>query len=96
MSEDEKQQIRNYVLLAFVAFLGGGGGTVASQVINPPRPDPWTGTQAREAHRLIERRIEVVEFHHSRIEERLDVITERLIGIEQQLKYWNLSNDPTK
>lgn len=92
MSEDEKQQLRSYVLLAAVAFLGGGGGTVFTQTLNPPRPDPFTGTQGKG----LERRLQVVEYHNGRIEERLDIITERLIGIEQQLKYWNLSNGKSR
>lgn len=88
MSEEEKQQVRNYLVLAMVAFIGGGGGSAFTQVVNPPRPDPFTGVQGA----ALDRRLEVVEFHNRQIEERLDIITERLISIEQQLKYWNIGN----
>ena len=86
MSEDEKQQVRSYILLAIIAFLGGGGGTVTSQFISPPRPDPFTGAQGKE----LERRISSTEAHYVRVEDRMDEITERLIAIEQRLKYWNI------
>ena len=86
--DENEQQLKSYVLLAVVAFLGGGGGTVFTQIFNPPRPDPFTGVQGA----ALDRRLEVVEFHNRQIEERLDIITERLISIEQQLKYWNIGN----
>ncbi len=81
MSDDEKQQIRNYALLAIVAFVGGGGGSALTASLAPNelyRPDPFTGVQGA----ALDRRLEVVEFHNRQIEERLDIITERLISIE--------------
>jgi len=34
--------------VAVVGLVAGGGGSLAVDSINPPRPDPFTGTMARE------------------------------------------------
>lgn len=41
-------RIYQVVGVVVVGLLAGGGGSVAVDAINPPRPDPFTGTMARE------------------------------------------------
>lgn len=58
MASDGEQKIPSPITLLLIALLGGGGSNLAGRLIAPPREDPWTGTQAREAHSRMEQQIE--------------------------------------
>lgn len=86
MPDDTKEQVKWSVFVVAAAILGGGGTSTAWTLIRDPRPDPFTGTEGR----ALEKRIVRLENYQHNIEVKLDNITERLIGIEQHLKYWNI------
>ena len=48
---------------ALLAIILGGGGAAGYLNMNPPRPDPWTGTQAREEHASIRAELRELELH---------------------------------
>lgn len=45
------------IIWALLAVIAGGGGAAGFMNLNPPRPDPFTGTQGRD----LERRIAALE-----------------------------------
>lgn len=49
------------VIILLAAVLSGMGGTIGYQQINPPRPDPFTGAQARAMESALRRDIERLE-----------------------------------
>lgn len=57
-------RIYQVVGVAVVGLLAGGGGSVAVDAINPPRPDPFTGTMGRELRADMMRALDA---HDSRI-----------------------------
>ncbi len=44
----ELTKIYQVIGIAVVGLVAGGGGSMAVDVINPPRPDPFTGAMGRE------------------------------------------------
>ena len=50
MSEEKTSPM---IALAVAILLGTGGGTAAYQIVNPSRPDAFTGAQAREMERRL-------------------------------------------
>jgi len=46
-----------YIIAAFLGF----GGKVAGDLIDPPRPDPFTGTQGRELAKEIQQNAKHME-----------------------------------
>lgn len=44
---------RDRIIYALIAVILGGSGAAGVRAIDPPRPDPWTGTEARAAHKEI-------------------------------------------
>jgi hypothetical protein len=59
--------IRERIIAALVTIILGGGGAAGYLNINPPRKDPWTGTQAKESHlemlKYINLRMEPMDKH---------------------------------
>ena len=55
-----KIAIRDVAIL-LTAVVSGAGGTMLYQQIDPPRPDPFTGTMAREMEARLRRDIDRVE-----------------------------------
>lgn len=51
-------ELKDRIIAALIAIIAGGAGTAGFMNINPPRPDPWTATQAAQAHAQIEARID--------------------------------------
>lgn len=45
------------LIWAFLAVIAGGGGAFSYQTLNPPRPDPFTGTMGREMRAELDRDI---------------------------------------
>ena len=65
----------NLPVALLAAALAGGGSSVGLNMLNDPRPDPWTGTDAREAHRSMEH--DWTE-RHNRLEGRIDELQRRM------------------
>lgn len=86
MPNETGEQIKWLVFVVSAALLGGGGTSTAWNIMNDPRPDPFTGVEGR----ALEKRITRLENYQHNVEKKLDLITERLISIEQHLKYWNI------
>jgi len=42
------------LILYLIVALAGGGGSAMQGLINPPRPDPFTGAQGRSLHRSVD------------------------------------------
>jgi hypothetical protein len=82
MTDAVKEQLKQWVLLALVAFLGGGGG--ASLMA---RPDPFTGTDGKEMEERLDRRITKLEDRCARHSEVSSKILEELATIKQQVLY---------
>ena len=49
------------VVILLAAVMSGMGGTIGYQKINPPRPDPFTATQARQMEAGIRRDLQRIE-----------------------------------
>lgn len=45
--------VSTMVPMALIAALAGGGGAFGVRAVAPPRPDPWTASQAREVRKEI-------------------------------------------
>jgi len=85
---DEKP-IPSVAVLVLLAVVGGSGTNLATRIIAPPRSDPWTGTQAREAHARLSREIDQcndrLSTGKSREHERITYINKRLSDVESRL-----------
>ena len=57
------RDVNSRLTAALLAVLLGGGGAAGYLNLNPPRPDPWTGTQAREAHAALRAELRELERH---------------------------------
>lgn len=95
MSDTAKEQLRQYILLAVVTFLAGGGG---ASVMG--RPDPFTGGNARELEDRMNKRVDALERrfeeHQRRGEESMSEVLQELAGIRQQLIYLNSGYNPAR
>lgn len=73
---------RSVLTVVLAALLAGSGSSLGIQALSDPRPDPWTGTDARESHRLMEESwhedLEAVNKRLERIEIRMDLRFDRL------------------
>ena len=79
--------------VAVVGLLAGGGGSIAVDSINPPRPDPFTGTMAREMRADVmsalaahDARIRALESTIGPCMQRLDSFAELLREVRQELR----------
>ena len=45
--------LKDRIILALFAAVVGSGGAASYMGIKNPRPDPWTGSEARQAHNQI-------------------------------------------
>lgn len=68
--------LQQWPILA-LALAAGGLGNIGVRMIDPPRPDPFTGHEGR----ILERRVELLEADHgvmreelNRLEEKVDVL----------------------
>ena len=61
---DNKEQLRLWALVFMLALVGGGSGTYFTGKLNPPRPDPFTGTEARQMEARIQARLSSIEQQH--------------------------------
>lgn len=72
----------NLPVALLAAVLAGGTGSAGWSMLSDPRPDPWTGTDAREAHRMMEQSwhedLETMNKRLERIEIRMDLRFDRL------------------
>lgn len=53
--------IKDKVVLGLVGAVLGLGGGASWNAIHNPRPDPWTGSQARLAHEKLQSQIDNIE-----------------------------------
>lgn len=65
------------ILIAAVSAGGGGLGSVATDAIKPPRPDPFTGTMGREMEARLQRQVDRI---HAELE-------------QIQLRMWEIHNE---
>jgi len=86
---DEKP-IPSSLVLAFIAFLGGGTVDLTGRLLVPARPDPWTGTQAKSAHELLQKDIDFCKAElgegRSREHDTIQGLKYRVTTIERQLR----------
>lgn len=52
------------LVLYLIALIIGGSGGVLTSVVNPPRPDPFTGTEAIQLEARLYQRLSSVEEQH--------------------------------
>lgn len=60
----DMSKIYQIIGMAVLGLAAGGGGSLALDALNPPRPDPFTGTMGREMRAEMTRSLEV---HDARI-----------------------------
>jgi len=89
VSDEVKQQLRQYILLACVTFLAGGGG---ASVLG--RPDPFTGTEGRNLEIRLQKQIDRMDKENRLIEDKLDTALLELAAIRTQLVYLNSGYRP--
>lgn len=101
---DAVQDLQRHWRVLFLAFLAGGGGNYAMQYANPPRPDPWTGTQAREQaaalrfeHGVLEAR--VIKLENQQIppmwfKEKVDRLERKMDDLERLIIKHDAGNHP--
>lgn len=89
MTDEVKQQIRQYLLLAAVTFLAGGGG---ASVMG--RPDPFTGTMGIELEARLQKQIDRVTARNDKHDTDMVYIREELSAIRAQLVYLNSGFKP--
>jgi len=68
---DEKP-IPSTAVLLLLAVLGGSGTNLATRVISPPRDDPWTGTQAKASHDILNEKINLCKGEVDKCNAKLD------------------------
>lgn len=89
----ELAKLYQIVGIAVVGLVAGGGGSMAVDAINPPRPDPFTGTMGRELRADMMRALEA---HDARIRaleilaapcvSRLDAMAEMMRELRQEVR----------
>lgn len=60
----ELRQLRTWVIMILIALVGGGGGNFIMNRIEPPRADPFTGTQAIALENRLATRMSSMEEQH--------------------------------
>lgn len=60
----EVTQLRTWIVMILVALVSGGGGSFLNNQFNPPRPDPFTGTNAERMEERITKRVMSIETQH--------------------------------
>lgn len=65
--------------ILIAALLAGGGGSVATDMLNPPRPDPWTGSMDAERMHQAEK-----DWHED-LNQTEDRFTKQLDSMERRL-----------
>jgi len=68
-------EYKQWIVILVLALLGGGGGNYIIQKANPPRPDPFTGSQARDMETRLSARMSSLEEQHNQV---LSVLTQVL------------------
>lgn len=69
---DGIDRIKERLIWSLLAIIAGGSGAFGYMNVNPPRPDPWTGAQAREAHEKLERRLDAIDQRDEVLRNRLE------------------------
>ena len=94
-------RIYQVIGVAVVGLLAGGGGSIAVDSINPPRPDPFTGTMARELRADImaglaahDARIRALEAVAGPCVQRMDFLNELLRDLRQELRDLKVDRHP--
>jgi hypothetical protein len=94
-------RIYQVVGVAVVGLLAGGGGSVAVDAMNPPRPDPFTGTMAREMRADLmsalgahDARIRSLEAMAAPCAQRLDHLNELLRDLRIEVREMKASKHP--
>ena len=78
MNPNDKTWAERWWPYALVALLGGTGGAGFKDFVVPPRPDPYTGTEARVRKEQIDAELERYRQRMDRIEARQLVLMEKI------------------
>ena len=63
----EVTQLKTWIVMILIALIGGGGTNYAFNRAKPPRPDPFTGTQARFMEERLNARLNSMEEQHQNL-----------------------------
>ena len=79
-------EYRQWIILIVIALLGGGGSNYLAQKANPPRPDPFTGSQGRVMEARISARMSSLEEQHQQLIRTITDILSHDAGTHRQIE----------
>ena len=89
MNSDTLDKWQRHALAGILGFMAGVGGQATTNWLNPPRPDPFTGTDGRELRQDLMREMRAHDEHNK---ERFTWLTKKLDRVETDL-YKHLVKD---
>lgn len=60
-NEEQEKPVSKLMVLIVTGVLAGTGGNIGLRIIDPPRPDPFTGTEARQLEDRLNLRCQRIE-----------------------------------